>query len=210
LRNSNREINCVFIACDLPYQYLDGYFEKLGESWFPPIHNRHLTEVDHYNNYDDLEHDINSVITEFYDGMDSVDQSYDKLRLRQGYNVLDVRPPDEFALAHLPGAINLPIKSLTSVSASPWQDSTVMAAQWRELESLFGGGTLETASPLAQILCRNTKVLLICRNGDTARIAASILGAKGAKTENLQGGMEGLESWAKARTKLPNGAYMKR
>jgi cysteine synthase len=33
------ETSCVFICCDLPYQYIDGYFQKLGEDKFPPIHN---------------------------------------------------------------------------------------------------------------------------------------------------------------------------
>ena len=33
------EISCVFVCCDLPYQYLDGYFAKLDERDFPPISN---------------------------------------------------------------------------------------------------------------------------------------------------------------------------
>ena len=33
------EISCVFICCDLPYQYIDLYFSKLGEERFPPIYN---------------------------------------------------------------------------------------------------------------------------------------------------------------------------
>ena len=33
------EISCVFICCDLPYQYLDSYFEKLDDDLFPPIIN---------------------------------------------------------------------------------------------------------------------------------------------------------------------------
>jgi cysteine synthase A len=33
------DISCVFICCDLPYQYMDGYFQKLGENEFPPILN---------------------------------------------------------------------------------------------------------------------------------------------------------------------------
>lgn len=36
----NGEISCVFICCDLPYQYMDGYFQKLGEEKFPPIYNK--------------------------------------------------------------------------------------------------------------------------------------------------------------------------
>lgn len=195
----------MFIACDLPYQYLDGYFDKLEESFFPPIHNMHLVEVDHYNNYDDLEHDIGSVVSEFYDGTVSADQPFEKLRLRQGYTVLDVRPRTEFAVSHLPGSVNIPIASLSIDSASPWENSHVMAAQWRELESIFGGGSLDTVSPIAQILLQNRKVLLVCKNGDTARIAASILGAKGAATENLKGGMQALESWANAEMSRDTG-----
>lgn len=34
------EISCVFICCDLPYQYMDGYFQKLSEDKFPPIYNK--------------------------------------------------------------------------------------------------------------------------------------------------------------------------
>jgi cysteine synthase len=33
------EVSCVFICCDLPYQYLPGYFQKLGADEFPPIEN---------------------------------------------------------------------------------------------------------------------------------------------------------------------------
>lgn len=33
------EVNCVFTCSDLPYQYLDGYFAKLGEDEFPRIEN---------------------------------------------------------------------------------------------------------------------------------------------------------------------------
>lgn len=34
------EISCVFLCCDLPYQYMDAYFQKLREDEFPPILNK--------------------------------------------------------------------------------------------------------------------------------------------------------------------------
>ncbi|KAK4221202.1 tryptophan synthase, partial [Podospora fimiseda] len=34
-----KEINCVFLCADLPYQYMDMYYNKLGEEEFPPIQN---------------------------------------------------------------------------------------------------------------------------------------------------------------------------
>lgn len=33
------EVSCVFLCCDLPYPYMDGYFQKLGKDEFPPIYN---------------------------------------------------------------------------------------------------------------------------------------------------------------------------
>lgn len=32
-------VNCVFLCCDLPYQYIQEYFDKLGPEMFHPIHN---------------------------------------------------------------------------------------------------------------------------------------------------------------------------
>jgi cysteine synthase len=35
----NGLIHCVFLCCDLPYQYIGEYFSKLGKESFPPIRN---------------------------------------------------------------------------------------------------------------------------------------------------------------------------
>ncbi|KAK3997951.1 cysteine synthase [Cladorrhinum sp. PSN332] len=40
------EISCVFLCADLPYQYMDMYYKKLGEEEFPPIYNDCLLSVD--------------------------------------------------------------------------------------------------------------------------------------------------------------------
>lgn len=39
------EISCVFVCCDLPQQYLDGYFDRLGEQDFFPITNEVWSSV---------------------------------------------------------------------------------------------------------------------------------------------------------------------
>jgi cysteine synthase A len=31
--------HCVFLCCDLPYQYIEEYFQRLGEERFHPIRN---------------------------------------------------------------------------------------------------------------------------------------------------------------------------
>ncbi|KAF7289342.1 Cysteine synthase [Mycena indigotica] len=48
LRNDDREIPCVFICCDQPFQYISEYFDKLGPSYFLPIRNEELIGVDSY------------------------------------------------------------------------------------------------------------------------------------------------------------------
>lgn len=40
LAGEDGEIHCVFLCCDLPYQYVDEYFDKLGEEHFRPIVNK--------------------------------------------------------------------------------------------------------------------------------------------------------------------------
>lgn len=40
LADSDGEIHCVFLCCDLPYQYIEEYFAKLGSEKFPTIQNQ--------------------------------------------------------------------------------------------------------------------------------------------------------------------------
>lgn len=40
LVGSDGIVNCVFICCDLPYQYIDEYFTTLSTDNFHPIHNQ--------------------------------------------------------------------------------------------------------------------------------------------------------------------------
>jgi hypothetical protein len=39
LAGEDGTVACVFLCCDLPFQYLDTYFAKLGEDHFHPIRN---------------------------------------------------------------------------------------------------------------------------------------------------------------------------
>lgn len=38
-------VNCVFICCDLPYQYIDEYFDKVSSNEFHPIRNHVSTPL---------------------------------------------------------------------------------------------------------------------------------------------------------------------
>lgn len=39
LAGENDVVHAVFLCCDLPYQYIDEYFGKLGPESFPPVQN---------------------------------------------------------------------------------------------------------------------------------------------------------------------------
>jgi hypothetical protein len=39
LAGDDGQIHCAFLCCDLPYQYIDEYFAKLGSEHFPTISN---------------------------------------------------------------------------------------------------------------------------------------------------------------------------
>lgn len=39
LRGPDGTINCVFMCCDLPYQYMNEYFDRLGTENFHPVRN---------------------------------------------------------------------------------------------------------------------------------------------------------------------------
>ena len=61
----------------------------------------------------------------------------------------------------------------------------MLEAQWLELETMFRN---ETA--LARL--QGHHVLVICYNGDTARVATSVLRAKGIEADSLRGGYQAL------------------
>lgn len=46
LAGPDGEIHCAFLCCDLPYQYISEYFEKLEDSYFSPITNEVRFGVD--------------------------------------------------------------------------------------------------------------------------------------------------------------------
>lgn len=66
-------------------------------------------------------------------------------------------------------------------SPSPFFQPQLLSEQWRELEELFSQSFLQ-----GQFIGR--KVLCLCYHGDTARVATSVLRAKGFEAESIRGG----------------------
>lgn len=109
------------------------------------------------------------------------------LVLRPQCCVLDLRKAADFDSWHLPGSVNLPLQTLDSHTPKPFAHPKVLEAQWRELESVFTD--LAVVGPLHE---HHPHVLVICYNGDTARVATSVLRAKGIEADSLRGGYKAL------------------
>ncbi|GMG33632.1 unnamed protein product [Aspergillus oryzae var. brunneus] len=165
-------IHCVFLCCDLPYQYIGEYFQKLGADKFHPIQNERSPVV---------------LFTHFYNTPNVLSECLlSDIKLRPLCCVLDLRTTADFASWHLPGSVNIPLRSLDSHTVKPFSDPGVLEAQWSELEAMFKDPSVITKLD-------SHHVLVICYNGDTARVATSVLRAKGIEADSLRGGYQALK-----------------
>lgn len=189
LRGDDENIHCVFMACDLPYQYLGEYFEKLGEDFFHPLTNKNLLGVDTYRYDEAWEVEDKTFCDTLYSSKPEEAITADN-KLAAENVILDLRSAEAFANHHLPGAISRPLSSLDSSTPSPFSDPTVMESQWKELDSVFDTTTID-------LLKRAGHVWLVCYGGDTSRVTTSVLRAKGVTASSLKGGMLALNSAAR-------------
>lgn len=198
LAGPDREVHCVFLCCDLPYQYMDEYFAKLADGAFPPIENRALARVDLHRYDESWELPAAQALARFFARAEdpaaprTARASY---AVRPGAVVVDLRRPADFARWHLPGSRNLPLDSLAAETASPFGAPDVLARQWRELEALTAAedGRAE-AEGLGLETLRGAKVLFVCYDGDTARVATSVFHARHVDASSLKDGTRGMES----------------
>lgn len=188
LRGDDGNVHCVFMACDLPYQYLNEYFDKLGEEPFHPLINENLLGVDTYR-YDEAWEVEDKKFCDMLFSSTPDQVITETHSLASGNVILDLRTAESFAENHLPGSISRPLGSLDSATTSPFSDAIIMERQWKELESVFDPTTIGL---LKQVGC----VWLVCYGGDTSRAATSVLRAKGVTANSLKGGMSALTSAA--------------
>lgn len=189
LRGDDGNVHCVFMACDLPYQYLNEYFDKLGEDVFHPLVNENLLGVDTYR-YDEAWEVEDKKFCDVLFSSSPGEAITEDHKPASGNVILDLRTAEAFADHHLPGSISRPLSSLDVETPSPFSDPMVLEKQWKELESVFD---LTTIGLLKQAGC----VWLLCYGGDTSRVATSVLRAKGVTANSLKGGMSGFMSVAR-------------
>ena len=168
LRNRNGEVVAVFICCDSPLSYLQEYFEYLGEEYFLPIQNAELLKdrpTAPYPTGGQSPFAIQASAAYPLLYSESVDTLWERVRNgeevspREGLVLLDVRRPDEYEDAHLPGATHIQMQDILS------QPETVAAR-----------------------LC-GKKVYTICRSGNRSGRVTEELRQYAVNIWNLQGGM---------------------
>lgn len=109
--------------------------------------------------------------------------------------ILDFRTSTDFHATHLPAAISVPLKSLSSETLNPFTDSETLATQWRELEALFKDDNIEEEDESTitgwrkALVEKDVSVTLVCYDGDTSRIGNSVLRNQGIAASSIRGGM---------------------
>ncbi|KAF5679507.1 cysteine synthase A [Fusarium circinatum] len=205
-------INCVFLCCDLPYQYINEYFDKLGESYFPSIKNEDLLKVDLYRYDEKWERSASEALDAFFDvdraalldlvladpkiGSVNTVELQCILRSKQDTTIIDLRQADDFSMFHLPGAVNMPFAQ--SGAPSPFSDAKLLESLWKNLEGAFKAPGAELQSLLS-----GRRVLLTCYDGDSARVATSVLRAKGYEADSIRGGFQALNKIRQSSNQTP-------
>lgn len=122
--------------------------------------------------------------------------------------ILDFRRSDDYDAFHLPKSVNIPLETLRegavrgSPFADPVGDCSMLEELWLELESLFtvtdGAGKKNPSADALMAILRGKNVLTLCYDGDSSRVANSVLRAKGVNSESILGGYTAL-----ANVRLP-------
>jgi cysteine synthase A len=165
---------------------------------------KHLTEVDKYRYDEAWERSPAELVPEFYHQLPSFTlENATTGNLGPDGVILDFRQPADFAAKHLPGAVNIPLETLEPLNCSPFEDSKLLARQWRELEALFSQSICGASDAVANVR-KGKHVLTLCYHGDTSRIANSVLRAKGVQSVSCRGGFQAVIDWLELATRLPD------
>ena len=164
-RNSKGEINCVILACDLPFLYMDEYFKYLPRSFFPKIfHEKKL--LNHINFRQTGKQQIivsaATVMKKFF--MCTPGRLWrtmtegKSLSVNESYILIDLRSEKSFSCGHIPESINISESQLIA-------QVDALSEQWR-----------------------GRKLILICEYGELSYFYARILQDKGYYGFSLSGG----------------------
>lgn len=103
---------------------------------------------------------------------------------KPGCIVIDLRQEADFHQRSLPGAINVPFAE--KGVKSPFFDPAVLRSVWTRLEH-----ALDERSDLKDMI-QGKRVLFVCYDGDTSRVANSVFRARDFVTDSVRGGFDAL------------------
>lgn len=220
LVRDNGTISCVFLCCDLPYQYLDEYFKKLGSDYFRPIINKVCNTFSIFANNADLIPRTSSIsicisMTLSGKSLISVDDAFLMLYgiKRKDIGVLNSGRKAGFSnldfprLNLQPQTILLDLRSKHDFNALhlPGAINHPLQSLKEKFPSPFDNakvleeqwieleamfGSLGSNPPSTIVAGPNDDVAIICPYGDTSRVASSVLRAKNVKADSVKGGMD--------------------
>ncbi|KAG9091149.1 hypothetical protein FS749_016768 [Ceratobasidium sp. UAMH 11750] len=195
LRNERGTISCAFIVCDLPYQYIGEYVSKLGESAFPPIHNAELLNVDTYPYGVDwkisaktAQRKISSYRAPITPPSSPTPSKASMDEDVKAVVVIDLREVGSRPALNVSNVQHFPVCSKSS--PNPFSNPSTLAREWKLMDSQLG--TAEYG-----VLGKDLKekvVILVCYEGHTSSVGASVLRSRGVEAYWVEGGMN---AWGK-------------
>lgn len=172
LRAEDGFVYCVFTCCDLPYQYVEEYYKVLGESYFPPIHDHELLNVDSYPYQLEWELSAMDTFRRIFPDATSVSlpgsTTCSDVITPKNVIVLDIRSTVDFVAAHITGALNIDIGN--AGAPNPFLDASTMVTQWTTLNT-----RLSSKDPEFGEVLEGATVIALCYSGATSRVATSVL-----------------------------------
>lgn len=100
--------------------------------------------------------------------------------------IIDLRQAADFEKFHLPGSTNVPF--VQADQPNPFGDPAALKSLWIRLEETF-----QVPIEDLQALIQGKRILLLCYDGDSSRVANSVLRAKGYDASSIRGGFKVLE-----------------
>jgi rhodanese-related sulfurtransferase len=108
------------------------------------------------------------------------------LRTSRAVVIVDIRPREAYSKGHVHAALNI---ALSSAPDELYGDAQAVENRWHEMwESINGPLSLWPQRSNKKLL----EVLVLCNNGDSGRMAVSILRAKGLEAFTIEGGYDAL------------------
>lgn len=114
IKKEKKEINIVFICCDLPFLYIKDYFNYLDDELFPEIINKHLLWDYKFNIYDNnIEIEWEEFCKKYF--TNNIEQIWKKINNKEAINtnpnivLIDIRDKKQFSHFFIPNSKNIKI-----------------------------------------------------------------------------------------------------